>query len=235
MKLVGLTALAAALLLPTLLPAQENLDLIKKGAQAYRSCAACHSLQPSVHLSGPSLADRWGKKAATIGDYGRYTEALKKSGLIWDEISLNGWLTKPQDMVRGTTMTFRGIDNERTREALIAFLRLAMGTNGAQRVVDEGLIARQLADGQIPEDLSSPQQSQRVASIRHCGDAYYVTMADGGTFPYWETNVRLKVDSSSRGPKKGEPVLARSGMAGDRISVVFSSVADIGKLVPEKC
>ncbi len=35
---------------------EEKAEMVKKGASAYRICAACHSLQPGVHLSGPSLA-----------------------------------------------------------------------------------------------------------------------------------------------------------------------------------
>jgi cytochrome c len=36
--------------------AQDANEKAKKGAAAYQLCAACHSLQPGVHLSGPSLA-----------------------------------------------------------------------------------------------------------------------------------------------------------------------------------
>jgi membrane protease YdiL (CAAX protease family) len=74
--------------------AQDDPDSIKKGAQAYRVCAACHSLKPDVHLSGPSLAGRWGKEAGSVPDFTRYTEALKNSGLVWEESSLDGWLAE---------------------------------------------------------------------------------------------------------------------------------------------
>jgi cytochrome c len=92
-----------------------------------------------------------------------------------------------------------------------------------------------MATGQIPPDLSSVGANQRIKEIRHCRDAYHVTTADGAEFPFWEFNVRIKTDASPRGPKKGEPVLMRSGMAGDRVSVVFSNLADIRKLITEKC
>jgi cytochrome c len=62
-----------------------------------------------------------------------------------------------------------------------------------------------------------------------------VTTVDGAQFPFWETTVRLKIDTSARGPKSGEPVLLRSGMAGDRVSVVFASLADLTALLAEKC
>lgn len=215
--------------------AEDTTERVKQGGSAYRICSACHSLQLGVHLSGPSLAGLWGKKAASADDYGRYTEALKKEDLVWDEDTLNAWLAAPQAMVPGTTMTFRGVEKDETRTNLIAFLREAMAEGGADKVVKDGLIPEHMASGQIPPKLSSVEANQRIKEIRHCRDAYYVTTADGAEFPFWETNVRIKTDTSARGPKKGEPVLVHSGMAGDRVSVVFSSLAEIKKLVAEKC
>ena len=215
--------------------AEDAAELANKGAPAYRICAACHSLQPGMHLSGPSLADLWGKKAASIESYGRYTENLKKADIIWGEDALNAWLADPQAMVPGTAMTFRGIEKDETRTNLIAFLRQAMADGGSAKVVKDRLIPEKMAKGQIPPDLSSVGENQLIKAIRHCRDAYYITTADGAEFPFWETNVRIKTDTSARGPQEGEPVLQRSGMVGDRVSVVFSSLAGIGQLVVEKC
>jgi cytochrome c len=177
----------------------------------------------------------WGKRAATLSDFARYTNALRKSEIVWDETTLYAWVADPQVMVPGTTMTFRGIENDKSRDDLIAFLRLALAPNGAAKVVEEGLIPSGMAHGQIPADLSSVGPNQRITEIRHCGDGYYVTTANGATFPFWETNVRLKIDTSRRGPKQGEPVLHRSGMVGDRVSVIFSSLTELRRSIAEKC
>jgi cytochrome c len=215
--------------------AQDTAEMAKKGATAYRLCAACHSLQPGVHLSGPSLANLWGNRAATKSDFYRYTDALKKSRIVWDEHTLNAWIADSQAMVPGTTMTFRGVEDNETRANLIAFLRLALSPGGAAKVVNDGMLPASMARGQVPPDLSSLGANQRITEIRHCRDAYHVTTANGASFPFWETNVRLKVDTSPRGPKSGEPVLHRSGMVGDRVSIIFSSLEDIHRLVAEKC
>ena len=233
-----LTLCAAVLVLAAnagVVRAQEIGEAAKRGAAAYRLCAACHSLQPGVHLSGPSLANMWGRRAGTLPDFRRYTDRLKKSEIVWDENTLYAWIADPQAMAPGTTMTFRGIENDKTREDLIAFLRLALGPNGAAKVVEEGLIPAGMAQGQLPTNLSSVGPNQRITEIRHCGDAYHVTTADGAKFPFWETNVRLKIDTSRRGPKPGEPVLHRSGMVGDRVSVIFSSLAELHRSIAEKC
>jgi len=82
--------------------AEDAAELAKEGVPAYRLCAACHSLQPGIHLSGPSLADLWGKKAASIESYGRYTEGLKKADIVGVPTrSTPGWRTrKPWCRVR---------------------------------------------------------------------------------------------------------------------------------------
>ena len=226
---------AVVVLTGALVSVSNAQESAKIGAAAYRLCATCHSLQPGVNLSGPILANLWGRKAATTVDYGRYTEGLKKSGIAWDENTLNAWLADPQAMVPGTTMTFRGIPENETRANLIEFLHLALAQGGTARVVGDGLISSRLAEGQVPEDLSSLGPNQRIQEIRHCRDAYYVTTVDGAQFPFWETNVRIKIDTSARGPKIGKPVLLRSGMVGDRVSVVFSNLSEISRLVAEKC
>jgi cytochrome c2 len=109
------TSVVALTALTDMATAQGADDMAKKGTATYRLCAACHSLQPGMHLSGPSLANLWGKRAATTPDFGRYTDALKKTGIVWDENTLYAWVADPQAMVPGTTMTFRGIENDESR------------------------------------------------------------------------------------------------------------------------
>lgn len=234
-KLPNGVLFAVLLMLSGTASAEDIAKAAKDGATAYRLCAACHSLQPGVHLSGPSLSGLWGKPAASNESYGRYTQALKKEKMIWDENTLNAWLADPQALVPGTTMALRGIEDDATRGNLIAFLREAMAEGGAETVVKAGLIPESMAEGQLPPDLSSSGPDQRVKAIRHCRDAFYVTKTDGTELPFWETNVRIKIDASARGPGDGQPVLLRSGMVGDRVSVVFSSLSQIQKLLSEQC
>ena len=37
----------------------------KRGAQLFQQCMACHSVQPDEHMTGPSLAQVWNRKAGT--------------------------------------------------------------------------------------------------------------------------------------------------------------------------
>ena len=132
-------------------------------------------------------------------------------------------------------MLFRGIEKDETRINLIAFLRDALAEGGAAKVVGEGLISEAMAEGQIPPSLGKAGPEQQVTMIRHCRDAYYVTIASGVEYPFWETSLRIKVDTSERGPSTDRPILLRSGMAGDRISVVFPSIHALKTQLTESC
>lgn len=229
-----LLAGAAVLIATTTASASANGDP-KRGAMAYRACVACHSLEPGLHLTGPSLAGLWGKKSASITDYPRYSSALKSRDFVWDETSLNAWIAEPDAFVKGNTMTFRGIKEDKARADLIAFLRIALAPGGAKSVVAKKLIPEEMARGQAPEPLERAAPEDQVTAIRHCRNSFFVTTADGAERPFWEQNLRLKVDSGATGPKGGKPVLVRSGMQGDRASLVFSDPAQISAFVQNRC
>ena len=207
----------------------------KRGGAVYAACGACHSLEPDLHLTGPSLAGLWGKKAASVADFPRYSKALKAQEFFWDETTLDAWTAKPEAFVSGTSMTFRGIPQKALRGDLVAFLKIAMGPNGAKSVVAKGLIDQQTARGQAPEPLDHAGPAEQVTAIRHCRNTFFVVTADGVERPFWELNLRLKVDSGETGPKGGKPVLTQSGMQGDRASLVFSDPAQIGGFIERKC
>ena len=207
----------------------------QRGAKIYDACAACHSLEPNLNLTGPSLAGLWGKKAASVAGYPRYSDALKKRDLAWDDVTLNAWLAAPESFVPGTYMSFRGIPDDRARSDLIAFLRLALAPGGAKTVVAQGLITADEARGQASEALEKAGPDESVTSARHCQNSFFVVTADGKQHAFWERNLRLKVDSSADGPRGGKPVLLPAGMQGDRASLVFSDLTEIARLIDEKC
>jgi cytochrome c len=77
------------------------------GAKAFRLCAACHSLQPDVNMSGPSLAGVWGRKAGSMPSFPRYSSAL--AGVVWNEQTLDAWLADPARFIPHNLMTIREI------------------------------------------------------------------------------------------------------------------------------
>lgn len=197
---------------------------VERGARVFNSCVACHTFEPDRNLTGPSLGGLWGRKAGGLETYRRYSDALKRSDLVWDERTLDAWLRSPEKLVPGNSMRFEGLPDERARADLVAFLK----------AVSEGKVAR-LPKPPAVADLKKASPVSTIASIRHCGDSYFVTNAKGETLAFWEYNLRFKTDSSATGPAPGKPVLVGQGMQGDRAQVVFASPREISAMVREQC
>ena len=97
------------------------------GKQIFNKCMVCHSIQAGVNKIGPSLHSVVGRKSGTVADYS-YTDAMKNSGLTWDEATLNKYLTNPRKLVPGTRMIFVGLPKEPDRLDVIAYLKQAGGS-----------------------------------------------------------------------------------------------------------
>ena len=165
-----------------------------RGEHYFQACAACHSLAPNHNMTGPSLAGVISRKAGTLASFQRYSQALKSSDVVWDEKTLDAWLTNPSGFIPGSTMTFQGIGQAAIRADLIAYLNKAM-TSAPQ---EQGPAAGAPGD----EDLKKLSPEDKVLSITYCPDTYSVTTADGRTQLFWERNLRFKTDSSVIGPEK---------------------------------
>lgn len=201
-----------------------------RGANVFRACAACHSLAAGEHLTGPSLAGVWRHKAASAKGFARYSQALERSGLVWNADTLDRWLADPEGLVPGTSMTFPGLRDARSRQDLIAYLQhIAEGKApvAAQRGGMHGTPSK--------ADLKQAPPEGQVTAISRCRDTYTVTTADAKATKVWEFNMRFKTDSSALGPRPGKPVVVGAGMQGDRASIVFAAPAEISGFIKESC
>jgi cytochrome c len=90
------------------------------GEAVYSRCLGCHSLQ--THRTGPKHCGLFGRRAGSAGGYA-YSEAMKRSKLIWNERTLERFLTAPMKVVPGTTMTYAGVEDAKERADLIAYLK----------------------------------------------------------------------------------------------------------------
>ncbi len=206
----------------------------KRGAQLFRQCMACHSAADGEHMTGPSLAYVWGKKAAGEQDFLRYSDALKRSGLTWNDESLDKWLAAPQTMVPGTSMTFPGVKQPQARQDLVAYLK-ALAENKAPVAQEKGGMGGMRGMGGGKADLRKAPPAGQVKSMTYCRDTYTVETADGNSQKIWEFNLRLKSDSSKLGPAPGKPVAVGAGMQGDRASIVFASPKEISEFIKAAC
>lgn len=204
------------------------------GARAFRACAACHSLQPGEHRTGPSLAGVLGRDAGTVDGFTRYSPALAAADLVWTAETLDAWLADPQAVVPGNRMTFPGIADAQARADLIAWL----GTASEDPAADTGpggAMGGMMGAGE-PADLRRDMgPNNRITAIRYCEDSYTVEVEAGDAHQFWEFNLRFKTDSSTRGPEPGQPVLIPAGMMGDRAFVVFAAPGEITPFIQVEC
>ncbi|MDE1149808.1 MAG: cytochrome c family protein [Azospirillaceae bacterium] len=117
-----LPSLALLALLATLPAAAQTPD---KGERLAIRCRTCHEFAADKpHKVGPNLHGLFGRKAGQEPDF-HYSKALPASGIVWDDATLDAWLTRPATLVPGTTMAFPGMPDKADRDALIAWLHQA--------------------------------------------------------------------------------------------------------------
>jgi cytochrome c len=225
MKAPYLIAITASLVIPATC-AQAAGDAAR-GARVFQACAACHSIQPGEHMTGPSLADVWNRKAGAVRGFERYSEALERSNVVWNDSSLDQWLASPDKFIPGSGMTFPGLREKQARQDVAAFLQAA--SRGKAPIVEEGRGGMMMSRGK-PNLKRVPPEGQ-VSSIEYCRDTYLIKTAAGTADKVWEFNLRLKTDSSKDGPLPGKPVVVGAGMQGDRVSVIFAAPGEISGFI----
>ena len=90
------------------------------GKALFGACAACHSERPDA--LGPSLKGVVGRKSAALEHF-RYSSAMKRANLVWDEDNLRAYIKDPQGMVKGNRMPFGGLADASDIDDLIAYLQ----------------------------------------------------------------------------------------------------------------
>lgn len=110
-------------------PAGEELEApsLERGAGLWGKCRACHTLEPQGrNLVGPRLHGVFGRRAGAVSDY-RYSEAMKNSGVVWTEETLDRYLAATQDFMPGNKM-YGGLAIAQDRVDLIAWLKQQTGS-----------------------------------------------------------------------------------------------------------
>ena len=73
--------------------------------------------------TGPHLVNLFGREAGSLESYKKYSKAIKTSGIVWNEETLDGFLAKPKSYLKGTKMAFAGLKKEEDRANIIAYLK----------------------------------------------------------------------------------------------------------------
>jgi cytochrome c len=94
------------------------------GQELYDSrCGGCHSLD--ANRVGPAHRGVYGRKAGSAANFS-YSTAVRSSTVVWQEKTLDAWLTNPQGLIPGQRMNFR-VALPEDRADIIAYLRQQSG------------------------------------------------------------------------------------------------------------
>ena len=120
---LSLAAIAVALvcaLYSSNVAAQTNASGNTTGKDLFdKRCAGCHSLDRDKE--GPRLAGIYGRAASAVTTFS-YSEPMKKARIVWNDETLDRWLSDPEAMVPGTDMEFR-LARADERKAIIEWLK----------------------------------------------------------------------------------------------------------------
>lgn len=108
--------------------AQDVAGDAAAGEKVFNKCKACHSVEGQNKV-GPHLNGVIGRTAGTVEDY-KYSKAMHEAGengLVWDAPTLETYLVKPKDLVKGTKMAFAGLKKKEDIDNVIAYLEQFSG------------------------------------------------------------------------------------------------------------
>ena len=99
------------------------------GEDVFIKCSGCHQAGEGAENSiGPELNGVIGRKAASVPGYD-YSDALKASGLIFDEQTLREFIHNPKAKVPGTKMNYAGLAKDKDIDDILAYFR-KLGPDG---------------------------------------------------------------------------------------------------------
>jgi cytochrome c len=97
-----------------------------KGQRVFnQQCRACHTLEKGgAQTTGPNLHGVFGRKAGTAEGF-TFSEAMVKSGIVWDDATMTEYSRDPKAKVPGTKMVFNGVKQQAQLDDLVAYLKQA--------------------------------------------------------------------------------------------------------------
>ncbi len=118
------TTISTLALLLFLMPGPGAAADIAAGQAIFNRCKICHALEAGKNMVGPSLHGIFGRKAGTADNF-TYSEAMKSSGIVWDDDTLTKYLRDPKAVVPAGKMAFPGLKDDQQIADLLAYLHQA--------------------------------------------------------------------------------------------------------------
>lgn len=96
-----------------------------KGERVFAQCKACHTVEKGGRNGiGPNLFGIFGSKAGVVEGF-NFSDALKASGIVWDDKTMAEFLKDPKGRIPGNKMVFAGIRRPDQLNDLLAYLKKA--------------------------------------------------------------------------------------------------------------
>lgn len=100
----------------------EQRALFDRGNKLSGPCWTCHDFTGTQNKIGPHLFGLYGRQAGG-SDFGGYSAALRATGAVWDDRTLDAFLADPRRFAPGTTMVSPGVPNPADRAALLFYMK----------------------------------------------------------------------------------------------------------------
>ncbi|HKE96828.1 MAG TPA: c-type cytochrome [Povalibacter sp.] len=96
----------------------------ENGTQFNNHCRTCHSAKADDNRQGPSLHGIVGARAGSSQGFANYSQAMKNSGITWDEATLEKFIANPEAVEPNNNMKpFGGVDDPAVRRQIVEFLK----------------------------------------------------------------------------------------------------------------
>ena len=125
MKSVSAAAFSIALICAAVTVSAQSGEPAKGERLFNQQCKTCHTVDKGgVNGLGPNLFGMFGRKAGTTEGFA-FSDAIRKSGIVWDDASLADYLKDPKGKVPDTRMVYAGLKRPEQIADMIAYLKKA--------------------------------------------------------------------------------------------------------------
>ena len=122
------TVIAAAMsvVLVSAVAALAQSGNAERGERVFnQQCKTCHTVEKGgASLIGPNLFGMFGRKAGA-GQGFAHSEAMTKSGMVWDDKTVAEYLKDTKGRVPGTKMVYAGLKRQEQLDDVLAYLKKA--------------------------------------------------------------------------------------------------------------
>ncbi|MEM1301393.1 MAG: c-type cytochrome [Pseudomonadota bacterium] len=107
-------------------PVDNGDALAAAGKKVFAKCKSCHQIGANARNgSGPHLTAVMGRPIGAVDGfkYSKVFQTAGDEGRVWSPEEMAAFLAQPKDYMKGTKMSFRGLNKPADIEAIIAYLQ----------------------------------------------------------------------------------------------------------------